>query len=39
VGAGTPRTVEGGSMSWDAKSKVLKVTATQKNVTILLQAN
>src|SRR5271165_1417370 len=35
--ASRPKSVEGGSMSWDEKTKVLKVTATTKEVNIFLQ--
>lgn len=39
LGNSTPRSIEGGTMSWDAKAKVLKITATQKAVMLLLQKN
>jgi hypothetical protein len=38
LGAGTPKAVEGGSMHWDATTRVLRVTATRKAVTISLEA-
>jgi hypothetical protein len=37
LAAATPRSVDGGSMSWDDRTKVLRVTASQKTVTIVLK--
>ena len=34
LGAGTPRSVDGGKMAWDPKTKVLTVESTAKSVTI-----
>jgi len=39
LGRSTPQSVDDGSMSWDAKTRVLRVTATQKTITILLTAD
>jgi len=39
LGGATPKSIDGGSMSWDAHSRVLKVEAKQENVTIFLQQN
>jgi hypothetical protein len=37
LGAWTPKSVSGGAMQWDAKSKVLTVQATEKTVRIARQ--
>lgn len=37
LGNATPKSVDGGAVTWDAKSMVLKVTANQKTVTIILE--
>jgi hypothetical protein len=39
LGNAVPKSVAGGAMSWDATSRVLKVAATQKAVSIILQQN
>ncbi len=36
LGSGTPKSIEGGTMSWDSKRKVLSVTSSQKSVSIQL---
>jgi hypothetical protein len=36
VGAGTPRSVQGGKMKWNSKERLLTITATQKTVSIAL---
>jgi hypothetical protein len=38
VGSGTPSTIRGGSMKWDAASRVLTIDATSNDVTITLSS-